>query len=134
VPGLATIAVFILKTGNDIMKNGNHTMKNVLCSILVLVTCLALFASAPDEKAPKLQYDEKGQLIRSADCRECIFLAARYGINYSPAPGSHEAFPNASLRRWAYNELANSEKWPEKCMFMVDERDSASRSSVNQKG
>ena len=32
-------------------------MKNVLCSILVLVACLAPLAAAPDEKAPKAQYD-----------------------------------------------------------------------------
>jgi hypothetical protein len=135
VPGLATImAFFILKTGNNIMKNGSHMMNNVLCSILVLVTCLALLAATPDEKAPKPQYDEKGQLIRPADRREWIFRSAEYGMNHSPAPGRHEMFPNVSVRRWAYNELANSEKWPEKCMFMIDERDSAIRSSVSRKG
>lgn len=53
----ATEALFILKTGNDIMKNGNHIMKNVLCSILVLVSCVAVLASTPDEQAPKAQYD-----------------------------------------------------------------------------
>ncbi|MGA9305399.1 MAG: hypothetical protein WBW31_08350 [Candidatus Sulfotelmatobacter sp.] len=105
-----------------------------MCSILVLVTCLALLAATSDEKAPKPQYDEKSQLIRPADCCEWIFRSAVYGKNYSPAPGSHEMFPTVSVRRLAYNELANSEKWPEKCMFMIDERDSASRSSVNQKG
>jgi hypothetical protein len=36
VSGLAaTMAFFILKTGNDSMKNGNHTMKNVLFPIPV---------------------------------------------------------------------------------------------------
>ena len=69
-------------------------MKNVLCSILVLVACLAPLAAAPDEKAPKAQYDEKGQLIRPADYHEWMFLSAGYGMNYSPGPGGHEMFTN----------------------------------------
>jgi len=46
------------------------SMKNLSCTILVLVTGgppLALLAAASDEKAAKLQYDEKGQLIPPAD-------------------------------------------------------------------
>jgi hypothetical protein len=135
VPGLAaTTALFILKTGNDIMKNGSHMMNNVLCPILVLVTCPAPLAARPDEKAPKPQYDKKGQLIRLANCREWIFLSAGYRMNYNPTPRSHEMLTSVSVPRWTYNELANSQKWPEKCRFVIDERDSASRSSVNQKG
>jgi hypothetical protein len=34
-------------------------MNNVLCSILVLVACLAPLAAAPDEKAPKAQLTRK---------------------------------------------------------------------------
>jgi len=30
-------------------------MNNELCSVLVLVTCLALLAAAPEEKVPKPQ-------------------------------------------------------------------------------
>ncbi len=124
-----------LKIGNHIMKNGNNMMKNVLCSILVLVTCLALLAAVTEEeKAPKPQYDQKGELIRPAEYREWMFLSAGYGMNYSPAPGSHEMFTNVFVQRWAYNEFLNSGKWPEKCMFVIDERDSASRSSINRKG
>jgi len=64
-------------------------VKNV-CSILALVTCLALLAAAPDEKASKPRYDEKGQFVRPADYCEWIFLSAGYGMNYSPAPDSHD--------------------------------------------
>jgi hypothetical protein len=109
-------------------------MKNVLCSILVLVTCLAPLAASPDEKAPKAQYDERGQLLRPADYREWMFLSAGYGMNYRPEPGGHEMFTNVFVQRWAYSEFANSGKWPEQSMFVIDERDAASRSSINQKG
>src|ERR1700679_2894192 len=109
-------------------------MKNVLCFILVVITGLVLLAAAPDEKAPTPQYDEKGQLIRPAGYREWMFLSAGYGMNYSPAPGGHEMFTNVFVQRWAYNEFASSGKWPEQTTFVIDERDAASRSSINQKG
>jgi hypothetical protein len=110
------------------------SMKTVLCAVLVLVTCLALLAAAPEEKTPKAQYDGKGQLIRPADYREWMFLSAGYGMNYSPGPDSHEMFTNVFVQRWAYKEFSNSGKWPEQSMFVIDERDAASRSSINQKG
>ena len=109
-------------------------MKNVILSVFVLITALALLAAAPGEKAPKPQYDDKGQLVRPADYREWMFLSSGYGMNYSPAPGGHEMFTNVFVQRWAYNEFLNSGKWPEQSMFVIDERDAASRSSINQKG
>jgi Cytochrome P460 len=109
-------------------------MKNALCSIFLLIACLALLAAAPGENSPRPQYDEKGQLIRPADYREWMFLSAGYGMNYSPAPDSHELFTNVFVQRWAYDEFARSGKWPEQSMFVIDERETASRSSINQKG
>ena len=107
-------------------------MRNELCSVLVLVTCLALLAAAPE--SPKPQYDPKGELMRPTDYREWMFLSAGFGMNYSPGPGSHEMFTNVFVQRWAYDQFANSGKWPEQTMFVIDERDAASRSSINQKG
>ena len=108
-------------------------MKNVLFSVVVVVTCLALLAASHDI-APKPGYDGKGQLIRPADYREWMFLSAGYGMNYSPGPDRHEMFTNAFVQRWAYEEFAKSGKWPEQTMFVIDERDAASRGSINQKG
>ena len=111
-------------------------MKKSLCAAAVLLASFALLAAAPDEKekSPRPQYDDKGQLVRPTDYREWMFLSAGFGMNYSPAPGSHEMFTNVFVQRWAYNEFVNSGKWPEQSMFVIDERDAASRSSINQKG
>jgi cytochrome P460 len=109
-------------------------MKRILCLIAMVAICLTLVAAAPEEKVPKPQYDEKGQLLRPTDYREWMFLSAGYGMNYSPEPGSHEMFTNVFVQRWAYDEFVKSGKWPEQSMFVIDERDAASRSSINQKG
>ncbi len=113
---------------------GEGSMKTVLCSVLVLLACLVLVAAAPDQKSPQPQYDAKGELMRPTDYREWMFLSAGFGMNYSPAPGSHEMFTNVFVQRWAYDEFVASGKWPEQSMFVIDERDAASRSSINQKG
>jgi len=105
-------------------------MKRLLCTV---VASLAVLAANP-EKGPKPQYDEKGHLMRPADYREWMFLSAGYGMNYSPGPGSHEMFTNVFVQRWAYDEFVNTGKWPEQSMFVIDERDAGSRSSINQKG
>jgi hypothetical protein len=119
---------------NEERSNGRKEMKSILCAVLVLVACLALLAAAPDSKSPKPQYDVKGELMRPADYREWMFLSAGYGMNYSPAPGSHEMFTNVFVQRWAYNEFVNSGKWPEQSMFVIDERDAASKGSINNSG
>jgi hypothetical protein len=109
-------------------------MKIVFCSVLVLLACIALLAAAPDDKSLKPQYDDKGQLTRPADYREWMFLSAGYGMNYSPAPGSHEMFTNVFVQRWAYDAFVASGKWPEQTMFVIDERDAASKGSINKTG
>jgi hypothetical protein len=120
------------------MTNG---MKSVLGSVLVVIACLALLAAVPampangnDKDTIKPQYDAKGDLLRPADYREWMFLSAGYGMNYSPAPGSHEMFTNVFVQRWAYDEFAKSGKWPEQTMFVIDERDAASKGSINKTG
>lgn len=109
-------------------------MKRILCLTVLAVVCLTLLAAAPEEKVSKPLYDDKGQLLRPADYREWMFLSAGYGMNYSPGPDSHEMFTNVFVQRWAYDEFVKSGKWPEQSMFVIDERDAASRSSINQKG
>jgi len=105
-----------------------------LCITLLLGACLALVGAASDEQGRKPQYDDKGRLTRPADYREWIFLSSGYGMNYSPEPGGHELFTNVFVQRWAYQEFLNSGRWPEQSMFVIDERDAASKGSINQKG
>ena len=109
-------------------------MKKTIGSVLGVMVCLVLLAAIPDDQGSRPRYDEKGQLVRPADYREWMFLSAGYGMNYSPGPDSHEMFTNVFVERWAYDEFVTSGKWPEQSMFVIDERDAASRSSINQKG
>jgi hypothetical protein len=116
------------------MKRTDELVKAVFGFAVICAFCLSLLAAVPKEKWPKPQYDAKGNLIRPADYRDWEFLSAGYGMNYSPAPGSHEMFTNVFVQRWSYDEFLKSGKWPEHSMFVIDERDAESKGSINKKG
>jgi len=54
-------------------------------------------------------------------------------MNYSPVAG-HEMFTNVFVPQWAYREFLKSGKWPDKSMFVVEERGSQSKGSINKAG
>lgn len=116
------------------MKSTDGVMKFAMVFAIISAVSLALLAAPPEEKSPKPQYDAKGNLLRPADYRDWEFLSAGYGMNYSPAPGSHEMFTNVFVQRWAYQEFLKSGKWPEQSMFVIDERDAESKGSINTTG
>jgi hypothetical protein len=109
-------------------------MKLVFGLAVPFAFCLVLLVAAPEEKSPKPQYDAKGNLLLPADYRDWEFLSAGYGMNYSPAPGGHELFTNVFVQRWAYEDFLKSGKWPERSMFVIDERAAESKGSINKKG
>lgn len=114
----------------------------MLCGAFIVVAMIgttwqlrARETKTPDASAaPGPQYDEKGQLLRPADYREWMFLSAGYGMNYSPGPGSHESFTNVFVQRWVYDKFVQSGTWPELSMFVIDERDTQSKGSINKTG
>jgi hypothetical protein len=111
----------------------------VVSLVIVLALCLAVSpatssATSSDEKPPTPQYDDQGNLLRPTDYRDWEFLSAGYGMNYSPAPGSHELFTNVFVPRWAYQEFVSSGKWPEQTIFVIDEREASTKGSINKSG
>jgi hypothetical protein len=109
-------------------------MRRVLCSVFILVTCVALLAAAQEEKSPKPEYDAKGNLVLPPDYRDWEFLSAGYGMNYNPTPGGPELFTNVFVQRWAYQAFLGSGKWPEQTMFVIDLRSAQSKGSINKTG
>src|SRR3981189_3745705 len=105
-------------------------MKLLFCTALIFAFCFTLLAALPDDKSPKPQYDEKGNLLRPSDYRDWEFLSAGYGMNYSPTPGYDEAYTYVYVPRWAYREFVSSGKWPDQTMFVIDERDAHMKGSV----
>jgi hypothetical protein len=110
-------------------------MKVILSLGLTLVACIVILqAATPDASHPVPQFTKDGRLVRPENFREWIFLSSGYGMNYSAQPGDHQLFTNVFVPQWAYHEFLNTGKWPDKTMFVVEERMSQSKGSINKTG
>ena len=103
-------------------------------SFLGLLSCLiVLLAAAGENPGAAPQYDKNDHLLRPGNYREWIFLSSGLGMSYSSSPG-HEMFTNVFVPQWAYGEFLKSGRWPEKTMFVVEERGSETKGSINKAG
>ncbi len=103
-------------------------------SLVVLALAVTILRAASPDPAPgRPKYTGDNQLLRPADYREWIFLSSGLGMSYSTQPG-HEMFTNVFVPQWAYQEFLKSGKWPDKTMFVVEDRGSTSQGSINKAG
>src|SRR5438445_3947085 len=115
---------------------GGQKMKRSLMSAMTLVMCLGLTPAAMTAEACSTmpQYSADNNLLRPDGYREWVFLSSGLVMNYSPSPGDHEMFTNVFVPQWAYQSFLKSGKWPDKTMFIVEERGSQSKGAINKTG
>ncbi|MGA6988398.1 MAG: cytochrome P460 family protein [Terriglobales bacterium] len=101
--------------------------------MLVALAATILVAAPPDAAPGRPQYTSDNQLLRPADYREWIFLSSGLGMNYFATAG-HEMFTNVFVPQWAYQAFLKSGKWPDKTIFVVEERGATSKGSINKAG
>lgn len=109
-------------------------MKVLLSLGLTLFACFMVLQAATPDSRPLPQYTKDGRLLGPENFREWIFLSSGYGMNYSAQLGDHQMFTNVFVPQWAYHEFLNTGKWPDKTMFVVEERMSQSKGSINKVG
>jgi hypothetical protein len=104
-------------------------------TLAVFVVAAALLrAGSPSPPESKPQYTNDNQLLRPQNYREWIFLSSGFDMNYGPMAGDHHMFTNVFVPQWAYGEFLKSGKWPDKTMFVVEERYAESKGSINKQG
>ena len=110
-------------------------MRRLIPAALVVVALAAtiLLAASSDPMPGRPQYSGDNQLLRPADYRDWTFLSSGLGMSYRAQAG-HEMFTNVFVPQWAYQEFLKSGKWPDKTMFVVEERGAASKGSINKVG
>jgi hypothetical protein len=101
--------------------------------MVVALATTVILAASPDPTPGRPQYTGDNQLLRPADYREWIFLSSGLGMSYS-AQADHQMFTNVMVPRWAYQEFLKSGRWPDKTMFVVEERGATSKGSINKAG
>lgn len=114
-------------------------MKVALLWVALFALCLPLFLLArqspvptPDSQTPRY---EGGKLVRPENYREWVFLSSGLGMNYNPsASGGSQMFTNVFVPQRGYREFLATGIWPEKTMFVVEDRGSQTEGSINKTG
>ena len=109
-------------------------MKRLLLSCLTIVIFIGLLMAAALDPGFKPQFTRDNRLLRPEDYREWIYLSSGLGMNYSPVAPDHVVFTNVFVPQWAYSQFVRSGKWPDKTTFVVEERASETKGSINKAG
>jgi Cytochrome P460 len=103
-----------------------------LCGCVMLG--LSVLLAATDEAGDHPQYIGQNRLLPPQNYREWIFLSSGLGMNYSAMAMGDDQFTNVFVPQWAYQAFLKSGKWPDKTMFVVEERKAQSQGSINKHG
>ena len=108
--------------------------------LLALAAAFSALTAASAQQAPGPQYTAAGELIRPADFREWMFVTSGLGMTYNDPPQGQAAaarrpsFTNVYVNPPAYREFMKTGLWPDKTMFILEIRASASEGSINKGG
>jgi Cytochrome P460 len=110
-------------------------LRAMACVLAVLVS--GSFCAWPKQKPADSsipRYSQRNQLIRPEGYREWIYLSTGLGMAYSPNPNAAQTFTNVFVPQAAYRAFVATGKWPEKTMFVLEERATSSKGSINKSG
>jgi hypothetical protein len=82
-------------------------------------------------------WEAADRLAFPADYREWIFVSSGLGMNYGPnAPpaGQPQSFTNVYVNPTSYRAFMKTGAWPDRTMFVLEIRHSASEGSINRSG
>ena len=109
-------------------------MKRAMVWSLMLTLCFVALYAQPRDSNPSVPRYAGQNLIRPENYREWIFLSSGLGMNYNASVGGGEMFTNVFVPEWSYRQFQASGKWPDKSIFVVEERGSLTSGSINKAG
>ena len=83
------------------------------------------------------QFTADGKLARPSNYRKWVFLSSGYGMSYSQKASDdpdHLMFTNVFVPPADYEYFLQHGNWPDKTMFVLELRGSASEGSINKQG
>jgi hypothetical protein len=115
---------------------------------LFLVSTLAILSlPAVAKDQPRPRYGTDDTLVLPADYREWVFLSSGLDMSYTEgqsvqAPpgggglstGAHSLFDNVFVDPAAWSAFKNTGHWPDKTVFIMENREAGSKGSINKHG
>lgn len=102
-----------------------------IAAIVLLQTAAAPEASVPSD-AP--QYSANGKLLLPRDYREWIYLSSGLGMEYNAEGKPGSEFTNVFVKPSAFRAFIRTGRWPDRTVFVLEIRASATRGSINRGG
>ena len=109
-------------------------------TVLLLISLMGLRLPAQQVRpdGPEPRYTNDGQLVRPNNYREWIYLSSGLGMTYglveSVANTFGQRFDNVFVSPQAYRAFLQTGTWPDKTMFAMEVRQSATKGSINKGG
>ena len=93
-------------------------------------------ASVDEMTSAGPRYTASGELIRPTDFREWMFVTSGLGMTYNQPTGAARTpnFTNVYVNPASYRAFMKTGQWPDKTMFILEVRASASEGSINKGG
>jgi hypothetical protein len=101
---------------------------------LILASIAIFGAESEPASSDQPQFTKDNQLIRPSNYREWIYLSSGLGMEYGAARSEVGRFTNVFVAPSAYREFLATGKWPDKTMFVLEERTASSKGSINKSG
>jgi len=80
------------------------------------------------------QYVNQDHLVRPANYREWVFIGSGIGLTYDQGANSNTTFTNVFVNPAGYRGFMNTGRWPDKSVFVLEFRASATEAPPNTTG
>jgi hypothetical protein len=107
--------------------------------LLIAVSLLSLNLASLRAQSTDPRFTSDGQLMRPDNYREWIYLSSGLGMTYGVVQTAVNAavgdrFDNVFVTPQAYQAFLKTGRWPDKTMFILEVRSSATKGSINRGG
>jgi hypothetical protein len=108
----------------------------LFCFALGALAAGAVASRAADPGAGAPEYTADGNLIFPSNYREWVYLSSGLGMTYSPPSGgnANPLFTNVFVNPESYREFVKTARWPDRTVFMLEERASTDHGSIVKGG
>jgi len=113
--------------------------KGMLVAVAVLLTTFVGVAAWAAQQGPGAEFTYVGdnRLVRPASYREWPWVSSGLGMTYegeATRPGAPPVFTNVFINPSSYREFMKTGKWPDRTLFVLEFRASATKGSINVGG
>lgn len=118
------------------MRNMGNRVPVLMAALFVTLVGVGVRAAQQVPNA-EFRYVGDNRLVRPTDYREWPWVSSGLGMTYegeAARPGAPPVFTNVFINPSSYREFMKTGKWPDRTLFVLEFRASATKGSINVGG